>query len=918
VGARKVAFGLIFASLAFGQVIINPPGGSGGTPGPPGSGNNTACSSAGASTTTYTCPTPTPTVTTLTGLIVSFVPNNTNTGTSTLNVAGLGPVQLDQSNCSTPVGSGGLVAGTTYLFSYIGSVFCLSGNGANVASTASVLKGNSAGSAIASSITDNGTAVSTTEPFSATSIATGATPPALAWFGGTSGIFGLTNGTCTGTVPAGAEFICNVSGVLNTLDSTGTYPLGKFTAAGSGAVPQGVQAKERQLVSVEDFGAISDGSTNNDTPIADAIAALTEGQTLYFPCTVSAGVYVVHSPVNFGALNKMNIRGHGSGCYLDYEPQTGGSQPAAFTFVGAYTVDIDQMNFESTITSSVIYPKVILLLGRPTASPTSFAGKYNFRNCSFEGTASVAAIYSIASEEDHWENPSVYLNNGGGALYAWYTSGYDDLGVGGGLPSVAESNLDIWVDGFHFNDFSMTTTSHVLIVDASTSSSYGEHHYLNGYMSTGSAGTGITFRNKGTSGNTGHNRTEVDNVAQEGGFRVINFDGPSGTAVADIDIKDVHFNSATYGTYFAQSTAGVELYTSTMEQNYVGDGETNSLGAVVSSKIRESFATTVSTPSVNSCIENTVTGVNNCTGTLDINLLQASTLNAGLSNQFVVNSQGQIVTPNGSYGQGYMSNLLTYSQFDPGTLNFDPWFPYGYFSGTPCTYTANSTDYQDIWGTYTSLKFLTSSTCTGWLEYSLPVTSGLTYSASIRARGAVGGESLSIGIDDTHGQTHTLTTTPTWYCYTGQLSDGSRGWQVLTGTTGQTIYMSGAQLELGSTCGPYVRTTSTDIPSTYTTSAASVNPMPFISNFTGTSGTAQCSMGLNGVQKMVTCALNGYAQTGSAGTFAFLTPFAQVPLMTYGTGCTSFPPPSPSTTTLTLPSNASMTAESCEILVIGQ
>ena len=95
--------------------------GATGPAGANGTGNNTFCADTTVSTTTYVCASPTPTVTTLTGLIVSFKPQTTNTGTSTLNVAGLGAKTLKASDGSTDISSGQLVGGTTYSFSYDGT-----------------------------------------------------------------------------------------------------------------------------------------------------------------------------------------------------------------------------------------------------------------------------------------------------------------------------------------------------------------------------------------------------------------------------------------------------------------------------------------------------------------------------------------------------------------------------------------------------------------------------------------------------------------------------------------------------------------------------------------------------------------------------------------------------------------------------
>lgn len=97
--------------------------GSQGPTGPAGTGNNGYCADASGSTTTYTCPTPTPTINSLSGLSVTFVPQTTNTGASTLNVASLGAKNLLASDGVTTMTSGALVGGKAYSFTYNGTAF---------------------------------------------------------------------------------------------------------------------------------------------------------------------------------------------------------------------------------------------------------------------------------------------------------------------------------------------------------------------------------------------------------------------------------------------------------------------------------------------------------------------------------------------------------------------------------------------------------------------------------------------------------------------------------------------------------------------------------------------------------------------------------------------------------------------------
>lgn len=79
-----------------------------------------------------------------------------------------------------------------------------------------------------------------------------------------------------------------------------------FQQAGTGAVTRSVEARLRdEWVSVKDFGATGDGSTDDTAEINAAVAALNPGQTLYFPdgsyvVSVSDGVEKAISPIPVG------------------------------------------------------------------------------------------------------------------------------------------------------------------------------------------------------------------------------------------------------------------------------------------------------------------------------------------------------------------------------------------------------------------------------------------------------------------------------------------------------------------------------------------------------------------------------------------------------------------------------------------
>jgi hypothetical protein len=89
-------------------------------------------------------------------------------------------------------------------------------------------------------------------------------------------------------------------------------------------------------------------------------------------------------------------------------------------------------------------------------------------------------------------------------------------------------------------------------------------------------------------------------------------------------------------------------------------------------------------------------------------------------------------------------------------------------------------------------------------------------------------------------------------------------------------------------------------------------------SFTGTSGTASCNANSLGGLLTVACYLNGYAETGSAQTWALPIGFVTTPLnSTAQTSCGSYNP-SATSTTLTMPANAGMTTETCQFTLTGQ
>jgi len=110
-----------------------------------------------------------------------------------------------------------------------------------------------------------------------------------------------------------------------------------YDPAGTGAVSTNVQAKLRQTVSVEDFGAVGDGVTNDTTAIQAAITSLVSGQTLMFSKNykITAALTITNkSRVRLSGKGRVFFSGAPSGDYI-------------FTMIGTIdNLEIDSLTLE--------------------------------------------------------------------------------------------------------------------------------------------------------------------------------------------------------------------------------------------------------------------------------------------------------------------------------------------------------------------------------------------------------------------------------------------------------------------------------------------------------------------------------------------------------------------------------------------
>jgi hypothetical protein len=175
-------------------------------------------------------------------------------------------------------------------------------------------------------------------------------------------------------------------------------------------------------VNVRDYGAVGDGVTDDTVAIQAAIDGAVASATTN-TLIISDGIYKTTAPlvVSKGII----IQGESTNSQSADE---GGVINACHTghsiiaIKGAGRVKLADLNLTTDATT---FPKTGISLGR---SGTASSGHHKFSRIKIQGYFSEAAVYSIASEVNTWDDMYVWLL-GGGAKYTFYTSNTDDLSV---------------------------------------------------------------------------------------------------------------------------------------------------------------------------------------------------------------------------------------------------------------------------------------------------------------------------------------------------------------------------------------------------------------------------------------------------------------------------------------------------------
>jgi hypothetical protein len=182
--------------------------------------------------------------------------------------------------------------------------------------------------------------------------------------------------TNLGLIPAGSGSIVNAD-----VNATAAIVASKlsFTQAGTGAVARTVDSKLKDLISVKDFGATGDGTTDDTAAIQAAINAATANATakeVFFPSVGTSAFYKTTAPL----VATKPIRLRGDSLYGVTILATGLS-------AGQYILDCD-----NAVSSAYFYEIENLTLRSNNQSPNGL----RLRNCSYTNLRNVQ-LFNVAN-----------------------------------------------------------------------------------------------------------------------------------------------------------------------------------------------------------------------------------------------------------------------------------------------------------------------------------------------------------------------------------------------------------------------------------------------------------------------------------------------------------------------------------------
>jgi len=223
--------------------------------------------------------------------------------------------------------------------------------------------------------------------------------------------------------------------ISTTLTDVGTAAASAVTynQGGTGAVNRTVENKLQETVSVKDFGAVGNGSTDDTAAIIAAAATMTNNTTLYFP----NGTYLISSAgfssftdvygntvINLNDLDNIGLKGDNAiiKCVNHDISAHGGLQ--FFKFTNCNGVYVDGFRFNMTFTgykdSSSFYPQCGAIVGTNASSasgqtPSDLSGDVLIQNCEFK-------MYHPLGSYGRTSNPYAGDANNGFKIFSFFLS----------------------------------------------------------------------------------------------------------------------------------------------------------------------------------------------------------------------------------------------------------------------------------------------------------------------------------------------------------------------------------------------------------------------------------------------------------------------------------------------------------------
>lgn len=163
------------------------------------------------------------------------------------------------------------------------------------------------------------------------------------------------------------------------------------------------------------------------------------------------------------------------------------SDPAILSLVGAVSCTVSDLCLQTAAVAP--WPEIGLILGRTTSAS---AGYHKIMRVSVYGNFTAYNVFSIASEDNYWEDLNCWNYALGGAKGCFYTSIGNSIGTGVTEPLFTSSNLDNTFVRFWLTNANPDADASCIYLD--NAEGMGNWSFFGGYL-TAAGGSYVTIAN---------------------------------------------------------------------------------------------------------------------------------------------------------------------------------------------------------------------------------------------------------------------------------------------------------------------------------------------------------------------------------------------------------------------------------------